>query len=171
MNILKAFLMSPLGALAAFGSPPASNFALKDMTFAWVSEGCLATTAARDQMGSSAILISEDKLTVSKVELDHPNDPKNCEPLGINRAALDFKTHQYYSIDAKPEQIFAILIPQSASMKIPDLEAIDFENCTTSEGIIFFATNSKNGTLIWSDYMYLGYDVETTCPVDLDFGI
>jgi hypothetical protein len=38
--------------------------------------------------------------------------------------------------------------------------------CVTSEGVKFSAWEGEpyRGTPLWSDYYYLGYDVEPNCP-------
>ena len=147
----------------------------------WAHGNCLAIKNSTLRKGTLVALVSLDgKQAISTAQIDASvRVESNCPALSENRAQPN-KTdgRVFYQLnfpqsgaDQLAIAILADSLPMHSDRMIfnKDLDGdgiIEVVNtCDTSEGIEFSLWSGavNTGKLLWSDYYYLGYDLQPTC--------
>lgn len=145
----------------------------------WIHGTCLAIRNGKLKPGT----------TVQIVQLSHPQKIFNAKLMGIvdsnnqcsallsNRAKINKQDGRYfYNLDKSLNIMSVGLIdPALKAKNVNHTVELDLNNdgirehvsmCLTSEGVQFYISPYAvfNEKALWSDYYYLGYDNQPTCP-------
>ena len=148
----------------------------------WVHGNCLAIKNSTLRKGTQIALISLDgKQAIYTAQIDTPASVESdCPALSENRAQPNkMDGRVFYQLNfpqSGADQLAIAILADSLPMRSDimtfnkDLDGdgiIEVVNtCDTSEGIEFSLWSGavNTGKLLWSDYYYLGYDLQPTCP-------
>jgi hypothetical protein len=157
---------------AAAGSQPAAKTII-----GWLHGNCLAVQDAALSDGTPLLVASlGDTPSVVNAKVDHKlRDGDTCYALLQDRRKQNESAGRSFYIVSLPETLeMAIGVvaapPQAAVDGQLDLDGDGkperFVQCATAEGVKFSVWSGEPylGTPLWSDYYYLAYDTEATCP-------
>ena len=148
----------------------------------WVHGNCLAIKNNTLRKGAQVALVSLDgKQAVSIVQIDAPVSVESaCPALLENRAQpnkMDGRVFYRLNFSQPDANQLAIAILADGMSKRSDIMTFNKDldgdgvsevvsTCDTSEGVEFslWSGAANTGKLLWSDYYYLGYDLQPTCP-------
>ena len=148
----------------------------------WVHGNCLAIKNNTLRKGTQVVLVSlGGKQAIFTAQVDAPaRVESDCPALGENRAQPNkMDGRMFYQLNfpqsATHQLVIAILadsLPMRSDIMIfnQDLDGDGVSEvvstCDTSEGVEFSLWSGavNTGKLLWSDYYYLGYDLQPTCP-------
>jgi hypothetical protein len=145
--------------------------------------GCQKSdTPSPVQPGTKITLIKfTEPQSILETELQGKGSAESgCFALFEDRIAMNQKKQRSFYSVALPESetnMMAIgIVGQDNTVSIKDRKATAdlnadgapevFSSCQSSEGMKFFVWSEKayQGSPLWSDYYYLGYDMQADCP-------
>jgi hypothetical protein len=148
----------------------------------WLHGTCLAIKNGSLQPGTKITLVkfTEPQSILETVLQGQATAESGCFALFEDRVAMNQKKQRsFYSVTLPESEtnIMAIgIVGQDIAISIEDKNAKAdlnadgvpevFSSCQTSEGMKFFvwSAESYQGSPLWSDYYYLGYDMQPNCP-------
>ncbi|WP_020586144.1 hypothetical protein [Desulfobacter curvatus] len=159
---MKLFILFIIAVMATSCSPLSKqdNNGL-DNEIGWLHGRCLAIKNADIPPQYQIKLVHlDDEVTFEKaIVLKKTTESEECYPLMDDRASVN-KNAGYFFYIIKSERpvnlAIGLLNPEELS-----ISGLKFSYCTTTEGVQF--SISKNSSVIWQGYYYLGYESEPTC--------
>jgi hypothetical protein len=143
----------------------------------WLHGNCMAVQDASLSEGAPVLVATlGEPPSVVKATVDHKlRDGDPCYALLPDRRKQNESGGRSFYVVSVPESLeMAIAVigapPQDSGNGQLDLDGDGkperFVQCVTSEGMKFSVWTGEpyQGTPLWSDYYYLGYDTEADCP-------
>jgi hypothetical protein len=172
---------APDTASPAAANQPATPARL-DQHIGWIHGACLAIKNSQIQPGTEIqiILLSKPQRVLDARVTGTALTSSECFALQSDRAEINKQDSRYfYRLDTHqaPANAMAIglvskTIKASLQGQFAELDlnhdgiAEHAGSCLTSEGVQFYITagTTFDSKALWSDYYYLGYDNQPTCP-------
>jgi hypothetical protein len=170
-------LSALLGVIVFLSEASAGSFILENQ-IGWLQGNCLAINNEHLRAGTKIVLVSlagSPKVSLAEVRQKTDN-AGTCAALKADRRDINIQNVKgFYDITSKSPIDLAIGIVVK-NKKIRRLDAYldvngdgrkdTFDSCYTSEGIQFtiWDGDASKSKKLWTDYYYLGYDMEPTCP-------
>lgn len=155
-----------------------SNLKIEEMV-GFIHQDCLAIKNKTLTIGEEIQLIlleEKQKLATAKIQ-SKIDQNESCVILLEDRKEVNLENDwSFYKINnSELELAIAITVSNLPTEQLDDFTTIDldgdgsferFSICNTSEGINFTAWSDEpwKSQELWSDYYYLGYDMEPSCP-------
>jgi len=132
---------------------------LLDENIGWMHGNCLAikNDDLKESMNVRVVKLADDNVIEDAIIIRKANSAGECFPLMDDRREVNISSgYSFYLVDPTTPVDLAIAIVGEK-----EVDASNFDFCSTSEGIEYFMKDSSETT--WEGYYYLGYGTEVTC--------
>lgn len=182
MLTLALFVVSSCGKTSGKSSRYAAgaSVSILNKNIGWVHGPCLAIRNEYVPAGTAVTVIRltiPQQIVIAQV-VGMADSSDACPPLLRDRAGINKENgRSFYRLETNsgPLDSMAVAVLPDIAQKVTTTAGIDLNDdgvvehvgsCITGDGIRFFVSPRKtfDETTLWSDYYYLGYDNEPTCP-------
>jgi hypothetical protein len=158
-NMKYVFFPLLIGLLFSCSISSVKNDVDPDRNIGWLHGNCLAINDPFIEYPLNFTLVDlgpEQKIRSATI-VGRSQSGDDCYALMDDRKNVNIGAgYSFYKIESKAPVNLAI-----GFLQINDSDGVDFEYCSTTEGISFSVFRYK--TKVWEGYYYLGYESEATC--------
>jgi len=133
--------------------------ALLDENIGWMHGNCLAikNDNLKELLNVRVVKLADENVIEDAIIIKKANSGGECFPLMDDRREVNISSgYSFYLVDPTTPIDLAIAVVGEK-----EVDASNFDFCSTSEGIKYFLKKSSETT--WEGYYYLGYGAEVTC--------
>ena len=175
-QLASILVLSVLCVACGSSKTKASQISPDKNLFGWVEGNCLVANNLVGLDSENAFILSNEKLIdFTPIDINDEVAISRCPPLirrrsnGVVDVSGVYNLTSPYSGDTSIVPIVLKKANFADKTLLSYLEGLERVTCTTSESVVYSVIRKSDNVIIWQNRDQLGYDVDATCPEDLQY--
>lgn len=175
-QLASILVLSVLCVACGNSKTKASQISPDKNLFGWVEGNCLVANNLVGLDSENAFVLSNEKLIdFTPIDINDEVAISRCPPLIRRRSNGVIDVSGVYNLTSPYSGDTSIVLIVLKKANFADktllsyLEGLERVTCTTSESVVYSVIRKSDNVIIWQNRDQLGYDVDATCPEDLQY--